>query len=205
MTTMQLTGAGDGERLNPDLWRGRPGGPDIDALVAEHVYRWRKVRPDRRSTLPRNPVCTAFALEWEHERDCGGQTLVDNIGCVCHFTPRFSTDPAASRELCEYLRKQGWMLVVKYMPSGFPFLLGTDATRDPQVNSPHAAELQYLGHRLRPADELNDLQRYLPYRHPFSFAETPEMAVASVALEMAHAVSTFVAQQAHERRAGGGA
>lgn len=168
--------------LNPDMWRGLPGGPAIDQLVAEHVYDWRKVRRGAATTLSRNPSCGAFTLEWEKTRD--GE--VDNVGCVCHYTPRFSTDPAAAKEVTELLRRRGWLVVVKHMPDGFPFILGNDAVTDPKVRSTHFAEAQYVGHQLKPERELNDYQKRMRMSHPLSFAEGAELVVCCLALEVAH-------------------
>lgn len=91
---------------------------EIDALVAEHVMGW---------TVKEFSACTASAyLSWNEYkylgtsihwiRETGMYRVLDEskVGCQhVAIIPRYSTDPAACKQLRDRMRELGWSYTIK--------------------------------------------------------------------------------------------
>jgi len=76
-------------------------------------------------------------------------------------------------ELIEMLRVEGWLVTVKAMPDGFPFLAGNDA--DAKIDRRYVCELMWMPHH-----DLENVRKQI-HIHPFGAAETMLAAIEMAA------------------------
>lgn len=102
------------------------------------------------------------------ERVMGGPVQIhDYVGEVEH-----------AWAVAEKLRQLGWLVVVKAIPDGFPFLLDNDDPRA-RLEKVYTCSLTWM-----PTDTPEGERRRI-FTHPWAFGETLGRAICRVALEAA--------------------
>ncbi len=101
--------------------------------------------------------------------------------------PHFSTDIAAAWTVVEHFRMRGWLVTVKDMPPGYPYLSGDDPLL--KLHRRAVCEMQWM-----PLSTAADCRRSI-YRHPRGAADTPAEAICRAALEAVEAVEAVEAER----------
>lgn len=150
-------------------------GPALDAEVARRVFGVTdiRMRPGKWGPDPRPWAATPCGKDFGVPGHVG-------VGALCHgcrqLVPRYSTDIAAAWLLVEHFRARGWLVTIRDMPPGFPYILG-DPVEEMHLQRRAVCDLQWM-----PLSTAADCQRRI-YRHPHGAGDTPAEAIARAALE----------------------
>lgn len=90
----------------------------------------------------------------------------------------YSTDERTALEVVEWLRQQGFLVTLKWMPDGFNFMAGNDGPELPKWR--RVCELQYM-----PMKTAEDVRRQISL-HPVGSGQTMPEAVCRAALKAVH-------------------
>jgi len=88
----------------------------------------------------------------------------------------YTGDIALTWAVVKELRQIGWLVVIKAIPDGFPFLLDNDDPRA-RLEKTYTCALTWM-----PTDTIEGTRRRI-FTHPWAFGETIGRAVCRVALE----------------------
>jgi hypothetical protein len=91
--------------------------------------------------------------------------------------PPYVSDTAAAWVVAEKLRELGWLVVVKMIPDGHPFLLDQDDPRA-RLHKRYTCSLTWIAGRAA----AGDAHKYI-FAHPWAFGETLGQAICRAALE----------------------
>jgi hypothetical protein len=116
----------------------------------------------------------AASLGWSEVREAGGFLCGSPPGdSYATEVPHYSASPAAALEVVEALRQRGWLVILKAMPDGLPFL----AFENTEIRVRYVASGQWM-RNLTPADTGLRI-----HAHPTGMADTLALATARLALE----------------------
>lgn len=97
------------------------------------------------------------------------------MGFLIDINP-YVSDIAQTWAVVEELRRIGWLVVIKAIPDGFPFMLDNDDPRA-RLEKTYICSLTWM-----PTDTQEGVRRRIQ-AHPWAFGETIGRAVCRVALE----------------------
>lgn len=93
------------------------------------------------------------------------------------LVPRYSTNIQDAWQVVEHLRRQGWLVVVKEMPDGFPFLGPDDMDPQPRVFRRACCSLQWISTK-----GVENTRRSI-HLHPIGLGDTVPEAICRAALD----------------------
>jgi Phage ABA sandwich domain len=168
-------------------------GRELDALIAEKLlgWRWFAVGAEKwirvglwppedgrhtRWNLPSSAV-DVTGREQEYKRfsewyRCGSYGNNPTTGL-----PHYSSDIGAAWLVVEALRQQGWLVEVKEMPDGFPFLGPDDMDPQPRIFRRACCFLHWVS-----TQGVDNTRRYI-HLHPSGLGHTTPEAICRAALD----------------------
>jgi len=118
-----------------------------------------------------------------------GDRIAREVDAYRVSPPPYSSDLAAAWELVERLRQQGWLVVVKAIPDGFPFLGPDDMDPVPKVYRRFCCSLQWIS-----IDGVKNTRRSINL-HPFATGDSLPEAICRCALEAAALLDRWKARE----------
>jgi hypothetical protein len=155
------------ETMTTPDWRTLPPGRELDRLIFERVMGF-------------DPAW--WTDDWAgHHVEANGQTW--------HIARAddYSTEMAAAWQVVDKLRESDWLVVIKAMPAGIPFLFD-DGDRDLKLHREAFVSLTYVGWQRPDAPEAAHRRHFA--NNPMQAADTVPHAICRAALaavESAHA------------------
>lgn len=126
--------------------------------------------------------CGAHGFGYSASDHCPGCDFVkptDRVWVYPSNVSRYSNDPGAALVVVEHLRRAGWLMILKAMPNGLPFLAG--AGMGPGEGQEIQVRYVVSGQWMR--RETAEGTRRSIHAHPVGLADTLALAVCRCALE----------------------
>ena len=142
----------------------------LDARVAGEVMSWTELTPP-------SPRADGLSCSWRGKPKAATSTN--------YWVPCFCQEIEAAWRVVKQLRSEGWLVIVKEMPEGFPYLAGDDWTRDPKVHVRSYVSAQWM-----PLKTAEDCRRFVGL-HPDGMGDSAPVAICRCALRVRELTAKF--------------